>query len=1370
MKRHAKASSAGSTLHQATGLGRIVRGALVTRGASSDAEGSGAPSYRGRLALLSLAALAFTGVVLMVASAFASKEVVDYIGSDLQNGTNGGEFFNPRDSAVNTSGAGPAAQGDIYVADQYNNRVQRFDEDGNFISAWGADVIEAGKPGDVAGTNPYEICTVAADCKKGAESGGNTATSGNGSLNSPQSVAVDGDSGNVYVSDWLNNRVSEYTGDGSFIRSFGFGVDETTAGEGYEVCPAADVCKAGIAGSGAGQVGETGFYSTALGLSVSPADGNAATGTVFLADTTNRRVSTYDLDGTNPSSFGSSTEFGESQPRKVAVDSRGILYASNSNGEGEIERYDTEDANGGGVGFLAPIASPPLLEGFAESATAGLAVDPDSDGAGPEEDTLYVLRGSSVDFIAAVQQFGPLNDPGLTAAPTAVDDTHGAGAGFTPSSALGLGLDDASGRLFVSSNFVPGDNNANRVYILDEAPAPGASIDPVSGIGAHSATFSGEVDPNGAPTGYHFEYVDDAEFQANGFTNAQRYPLTDARVGNSESPVAVETEIPHHLTPATTYHVRLLAKQTYAPTETASSAVTFTTTGAAPSIETAATDVEADSATLRASINPEGQAVSNYHFEWGTSNAYGSSTPAGNLPSGSSAVAVEEELSGLTPGQTYHYRLLATNGTGTTQGSDQTFTPAAAPQLPQRGYEIASQYPTGGVPIMEVTGRQSASEDGNTLAVSSPNPLPHTVFPGLPDDSFGAVREIRQYLFDRGPDGWKRVEAHINGFGWSGDLKRLILSTYTDGPGSGAELEDPRLDPDDHTGAGPVGGPGALDVYQRQPDGSLVWISRDPRIPVGTPQTGGEGIAEVASFDGSFTMSADGRTVVFKSNRQLLDADTTQTNEFRLYKWHDGHLSFIGILPDGSVPGNGSSLGDEFNYTRYAVSRDGSRVVFRSGRRLYVQTDGQPTAEASKEEGVPPLTGEQPYQVSYRGAAADDSRVFFTSASRLTPDSGAGVQSFEGAKDLYAYDVETDTLRDLTPRLDGLDDPSASPPLADRADVLGVAANSSDGKRVYFVANAQYPTAPNPEGDLPSGEGRNLYMAELDRIEDPIELRFIAALGSEDGGDWQQSWRGGSGANNGKTTLASNDGSVLGFRSTESLTGQPLGGTGQLFVYDADSGTLACPSCPGDGSLPARSVNEYTFAVIENRAEWQGDMALRRWVSSDGTVFFNTTTALLPGDQNEVTDVYEYRDGALGLITTGTATANSLFSNASVDASTVFFNTQAALVPQDKEPGVNKIYAARVGGGFPYVPPASPCDFNAGACEGAPSTAPATPGAGTAAFEGPGNPKPGAKRRCPKGKRKVRAKGKTRCVKRHHKKRAKRHHKRTAKNNRRASR
>ncbi len=101
-------------------------------------------------------------------------------------------------------------------------------------------------------------------------SGGTATTAGNGALSSPQGIALDPATGNLYVSDRNNLRVNEYAGDGAFIRSFGFAVDADTAGDTYEVCPAADVCKAGIAGSGAGQIGSTSASGT-LGLAVSPA-------------------------------------------------------------------------------------------------------------------------------------------------------------------------------------------------------------------------------------------------------------------------------------------------------------------------------------------------------------------------------------------------------------------------------------------------------------------------------------------------------------------------------------------------------------------------------------------------------------------------------------------------------------------------------------------------------------------------------------------------------------------------------------------------------------------------------------------------------------------------------------------------------------------------------------------------------------------------------------------------------------------------------------------------------------------------------------------------------------------------------------------
>lgn len=136
-----------------------------------------------------------------------------------------GSTTHPTDVAVNDAGindGNPAANGDIYVVDEGNNRIQRLNANGTFDRAWGADVVQAGKTGDVAGTNPFEICTVASECKAGVAGGGNGSPSGDGAMNRPQGVAVDQDTGNVYVSDRENRRIDEYTADGVFIRSFGF--------------------------------------------------------------------------------------------------------------------------------------------------------------------------------------------------------------------------------------------------------------------------------------------------------------------------------------------------------------------------------------------------------------------------------------------------------------------------------------------------------------------------------------------------------------------------------------------------------------------------------------------------------------------------------------------------------------------------------------------------------------------------------------------------------------------------------------------------------------------------------------------------------------------------------------------------------------------------------------------------------------------------------------------------------------------------------------------------------------------------------------------------------------------------------------------
>jgi hypothetical protein len=91
----------------------------------------------------------------------------------------------------------------------------------------------------------------------------------------------------------------------------------------------------------------------------------------------------------------------------------------------------------------------------------------------------------------------------------------------------------------------------------------------------------------------------------------------------------------------------------------------------------AATAITAEAATLNGVVLPGGSQTT-YKFEYGTSTFYGKSVPptAASLPAGGAPVAVSQTPTGLAPGTTYHYRLVAENTNGKTEGEDLTFTTA----------------------------------------------------------------------------------------------------------------------------------------------------------------------------------------------------------------------------------------------------------------------------------------------------------------------------------------------------------------------------------------------------------------------------------------------------------------------------------------------------------------------------------------------------------------------------------------------------------------------------------------------------------------------------------------------------------------------
>jgi phosphodiesterase/alkaline phosphatase D-like protein len=182
-----------------------------------------------------------------------------------------------------------------------------------------------------------------------------------------------------------------------------------------------------------------------------------------------------------------------------------------------------------------------------------------------------------------------------------------------------------------------------------------------------SATVGGTVNPNGNATSYIFQY---------GATTAYGSQTSSVSVGAGTSGVAATASI-GGLTADVTYHYRLVATSSAGTADGADA--TFTTAKAPPVVATrSASSVTSTSAVLNGTVDPAGRAT-NYQFQYGTSSAYGLETGAASAGSGTSAVAVKATVSGLVPGTTYHFRVIATNPDGTATGSDASFATVSKP-------------------------------------------------------------------------------------------------------------------------------------------------------------------------------------------------------------------------------------------------------------------------------------------------------------------------------------------------------------------------------------------------------------------------------------------------------------------------------------------------------------------------------------------------------------------------------------------------------------------------------------------------------------------------------------------------------------------
>lgn len=200
-------------------------------------------------------------------------------------------------------------------------------------------------------------------------------------------------------------------------------------------------------------------------------------------------------------------------------------------------------------------------------------------------------------------------------------------------------------------------------------PAPaerllaGVSVETGAAVlsGERRATLNGAITPQGGALTYSFEY---------GVTSAygRATPAVELPPGTTRSAVRATVT---GLSTGTTYHYRLIARSGDG-TVTTGRDRTFSTSATTqpPAASTlVATDVGVDRVTLHARVNPGGQPTT-FQFEWGPTAAYGSVTASATAGSGTSGAAVSTLVTGLRPSVAYHYRVIATNASGTRRGGD----------------------------------------------------------------------------------------------------------------------------------------------------------------------------------------------------------------------------------------------------------------------------------------------------------------------------------------------------------------------------------------------------------------------------------------------------------------------------------------------------------------------------------------------------------------------------------------------------------------------------------------------------------------------------------------------------------------------------
>jgi hypothetical protein len=997
--------------------------------------------------------------------------------------------------------------------------------------------------------------------------------------NVPAKVAVDGATGDILLADTGNNRVTVYAPNGSsadFLTEFGSGTLAAPTGIAIDQS------------SGAVYVSDTGNNRIVRYLSdglptptytldptyTSPAQGAAAgevgsfgsiavdqgNGDLLVADAANHRVTRFLAGGGFTSFDGADSPHGQFQePTDIAVDGTGARYVLDA-GYATVEKFTSAGVAAGALATSLPptaVTTDPHTGNVIVAARAGFL----------QSSHAYVFNGGTLK-----------RDIEL---PSETFNTR----------ATGLAVDPGpSGQLYATLWDPEGWNSFAAVYVFSPAVFAAVTIDPPSAITPNTVHVSGTVDPDSTSAEYHFEYSKDA--------GASWTAMPD-RTAAAAGPVSDDLPV----IPNTKYLVRLVATTADGPT--VSENQSFTSAIGPPVVETGPSkDRTSTAARLLGKVTGFGVQAT-YHFEYGTTTSYGQNAPGGPdaiAGNGYSPRAVEQPISGLEPGTTYHYRIVATNQAGSTPGADRTFTTTASATA--RAYELVSPADKGGVDAFNVY--YQASSDGNGFAFTGMSAFggSQTATGASKYPFYGALRTASGWT-SRALDLPQRMvnfqQRIIGTLAVSSDgTKAVVISLSALAPGavqgdSNIYLEDVAT--------------GALTTMGTTP-GTEFYARAGYPPSLAASYVGGTSDFSHVLFTGGCCSFLPGSPAG------------------ALYEFTNGQLRVASLQPDGSQFATGALQGSYQDHNTHPISDDGSHVFFNGpDGPLYVRIDGTQTEliSESKRSADPPGTTQG---ASFSSASSDGNIVYFTS-QELTDDSNPG------APTLYRYVLSSNTLTRIGEFLDASFFLQAS---ADGAYVYfmtltdlgdggvpglrniyvwhsgtldriatfdydsGLAFStwmaSANGQYFAFVSLATLSGA----GDISSAPAPHREVYRYDAEADQLDCVSCPVDGSSPTGDAQFGTSGGTEFSHHFATSVTDDGRVF-FDTDQQLSSRDTNSARDVYESDGEQATLISA---GTGTSDSE--------VLDTAAGGRD-------------VFFLTKDRLVAADTDSQTDVYDARVG-----------------------------------------------------------------------------------------------------------------------------------------------